>query len=48
MSYTGKVHSGVVVLPPEANLPDGTEVEITPLVTAQQAGDFTDELVRIA
>jgi hypothetical protein len=47
MSFTGKVHSGVVVLPPEANLPDGTEVEITPLVTAEQASDFTDRLVRI-
>ncbi len=28
MSYTGKVQNGVVVLPPEARLPDGTEVEV--------------------
>ena len=48
MSFAGKVQNGVVVLPPEAKLPDGTEVEVTPLVTAQQAGDFTDRLVRIA
>jgi hypothetical protein len=48
MSYTGKVQNGVVVLVPEANLPDGTEVEVTPLVTSQQAEDFTNRLVRIA
>ena len=48
MSYTGRVQNGVVVLPPEAQLPDGAEVEITPLVTAEQAGDFTDGLVRIS
>lgn len=28
MSYLGKVENGVVVLPPEANLPDGTAVKI--------------------
>lgn len=48
MSFAGKVQNGVVVLPPEAKLPDGTEVEVTPLVTAQQANDFTDRLVDIA
>ena len=29
MSYTGKVQNGVVVLPPEARLPEGTEVEVS-------------------
>jgi hypothetical protein len=28
MSYKGKVKNGVVVLPPGAQLPDGTEVEV--------------------
>lgn len=28
MSYTGKVQNGVVVLPPEAHLPEGTEVRV--------------------
>ena len=28
MSYKGKVKNGVVVLPPEANLPEGTPVEV--------------------
>ena len=31
MSYTGKVRNGVVVLPPEARLPEGAEVEVTPV-----------------
>ena len=28
MSYKGRVKNGVVVLPPEAKLPEGTEVEV--------------------
>ena len=28
MSYKGTVKNGVVVLPPEAKLPEGTEVEV--------------------
>jgi hypothetical protein len=31
MSFWGKVSKGTVVLPPEANLPDGTEVRVEPL-----------------
>jgi hypothetical protein len=48
MSYTGKVKDGVVMLPPGVQLPDGSEVEVTPLLPAQEAGKFTDELLRIA
>ena len=48
MSYTGKVQNGVVVLPPEAHLPEGTEVEINPVAAASDAVDFTTELLRIA
>ncbi len=48
MSYTAKVQNGVVVLPPEAHLPDGTEVEVTPVVSLQEAADFTDKLLLIA
>ena len=36
MSYTGKVQNGVVVLPPEVQLPEGTEVEVT---TRESADD---------
>ncbi len=31
MTYRGKVEKGTVVLPPEANLPDGTEVQVEPV-----------------
>ena len=34
MSYTGKVKNGVVVLPPEAHLPEGAEVRVETLLTA--------------
>ena len=30
MSYTGTIEKGVVKLPPEANLPEGTKVRIEP------------------
>jgi len=28
MSFTGKIQNGVVVLPPEVKLPEGTEVSV--------------------
>jgi len=31
MTYQGKVFGGKVILPPEANLPDGTEVRVEPI-----------------
>lgn len=31
MSYTGTIENGVVKLPPEANLADGTRVRIEPV-----------------
>lgn len=31
MSYTGIIKNGVVVLPPEAQLPEGSEVQISML-----------------
>jgi hypothetical protein len=31
MSYTGTVENGVVVLPPEAKLPEGAKVEVHPI-----------------
>ena len=33
MSYTGTVEKGLVKLPPDAVLPDGTQVRIEPLST---------------
>lgn len=48
MTYRGKVLKGKVILPPEAELPDGTEVEITPLSTEDDAAKFTDGLLEIS
>lgn len=31
MTYKGKVTNGTVVLPPDADIPEGTEVEVTPV-----------------
>ncbi len=47
MSYKGKVKNGVVVLPRNAKLANGTEVEVTP-VLKPQANDLTDMLVSVA
>ncbi|MEK7685860.1 MAG: hypothetical protein AAB466_10605 [Verrucomicrobiota bacterium] len=40
MTYLGKVTQGVVVLPPDAVLPDGTEVRIEPLKTTEGGKTF--------
>ena len=32
MSYTGTVEKGMIKLPPEAALPDGTKVRVEPLI----------------
>lgn len=37
MGYVGKVTKGTVVLPPEANLPDGATVRVEPIVTESLA-----------
>ena len=55
MTFIGKVSNGTVVLPPDAHLPDGAEVEVRPVETAEgkaalagAVADLTDELVRLA
>jgi len=48
MSYKGQVKNGVVVLPPGAELKEGAEVEVTPLISERDAEDFTEALLRIA
>ena len=42
MSYTGKVQNGVVVLPPEARLPEGTEVEVSVPGTGENGATFAE------
>lgn len=48
MSVTGRVKNGVVVLPKEVKLPEGSEVEVTLLISVEEAEQFTDELLRIS
>ncbi len=48
VSYTGTVRNGVVVLPPEALLPEGATVEVTPLETAAQGPPFLQAILKLA
>lgn len=48
MSYTGKVQNGVVVLPPDARLPEGTEVKVIPLEEPQGANAFLEGMLKLA
>lgn len=41
MTYKGTVHNGVVVLPPDAHLPEGAEVTVEPVLLTPE----TDSLV---
>ena len=36
MTYIGKVENGVVVLPPDVKLPEGAEVRVEPLESAEE------------
>lgn len=47
MNFKGKVKNGVVVLPRNAKLADGTKVEVRP-IDEPKSDDFTDMLLRIA
>jgi hypothetical protein len=42
MSYWGKVSKGTVVLPPGANLPEGTEVRVEPVAPKTLAERLKD------
>jgi hypothetical protein len=42
MSYWGRVSKGTVMLPPDANLPDGTEVRVEPVAPKTLAERFKD------
>jgi hypothetical protein len=47
VSYKGTVKNGVVILPRNARLRNGTAVKVTP-VADRQADDFTDMLVSVS
>lgn len=48
MSYKGTVRNGVVVLPPEANLPDGTSVEVIAAETRPEDDPFVAAVLKVA
>jgi len=48
MSYKGTVKNGVVVLPPDVKLPDGTEVEITPVANSADDPPFLKAILKLA
>jgi hypothetical protein len=48
MSFKGTVKNGVVVLPPEAKLVDGTVVEIAPVTPEPNDPPFLQALLRLA
>jgi hypothetical protein len=48
MSITGKVENGVVVLPPGAKLPEGTDVNIETLELAPQEDPFLAAVLKTA
>jgi len=47
MSYTGTVEGGVVKLPPDAALPDGTVVKVEP-IEVESTTTFARQLKEIA
>jgi hypothetical protein len=55
MILVGKVCNGTVILPPGADLPEGSRVEVRPLAAQEDqtalagaVADLTDELVRLS
>jgi hypothetical protein len=48
VSYKGTVKNGVVVLPPEAMLPEGSTVEVTPLAGAVDDPPFLQAILKLA
>ena len=48
MSFKGTVKNGVVVLPPEAGLPDGTAVEVFPEKLTPEQDPFLAAVEKLA
>lgn len=48
MSYKGKIKNGVVILPPEAHLSEGAEVEVTPLSEAAEDPPFLQKILKLS
>jgi hypothetical protein len=48
MTYKGTVKNGVVVLPPEVELPEGAEVDVTPRMEAAEEDPFLALVQKLA
>jgi hypothetical protein len=48
VSYKGTVKNGVVVLPPEAKLPEGATVEVTPLEAGTDDPPFLQAILKLS
>jgi hypothetical protein len=48
VSYKGTVKNGVVVLPPEVKLPDGTAVEVITAETQPEDDPFVAAVLKVA
>jgi hypothetical protein len=48
VSIKGTVKNGVVVLPPEAKLPEGAQVEVTPLEARADDPPFLQAILKLA
>jgi hypothetical protein len=48
MSFTGTVEDGIIKLPPQNRLSNGTKVRIEPIESAQDRNEFTRRLRAIA
>jgi hypothetical protein len=48
MSYTGKVQNGVVVLPPDVKLAEGTEVKVEPLDLLPETEPFIQAVLKLS
>jgi len=48
VSFKGIIKNGVVVLPPEADLPEGAQVEVTPLEKSAEDPPFLTAILKLA
>ena len=48
MSYTGTVKNGVVILPPDVQLPEGAQVEVTPREVSPAEDPFLAAVEQLA
>ena len=48
MSFKGTIKNGVVVLPPEADLPEGAQVEVIPLEKSAEDPPFLRAILKLA